>query len=61
MANGSALTENRKKFKGDIKMYLSEEEVSAIFSFIRNHERDEIPDDVWELSNKIYEWMYENY
>ena len=42
-------------------MYLSEEEVSAIFSFIRNHERDEIPDDVWELSNKIYEWMYENY
>lgn len=42
-------------------MYFSEDEVYAIFAFIRNHERDEIPDDVWELSNRIYNWMYENY
>lgn len=41
-------------------MWFSDEEVYALFAFIRNHERDEIPDDVWEISDKIYEWMYEN-
>lgn len=41
-------------------MKFSDEEVYALYAFIRNHERDEIPDDVWEISDKIYEWMYEN-
>lgn len=42
-------------------MKFSDEELSTIFAFIRNHEREDIPDDVWEISNRIYEWMYENY
>lgn len=46
--------------KGDIRMKLSDEELYAIFAFIRNHEREDIPDDVFEISNRIYEWMYEN-
>lgn len=41
-------------------MEFSEDEVYAIFSFIRNHEKEDIPEDVWELSERIYEWMYEN-
>lgn len=41
-------------------MKLSDEELYAIFAFIRNHEREDIPDDVFEISNRIYEWMYEN-
>lgn len=27
---------------------LTEEQISGIISFILNHEREEIPDDVWE-------------
>lgn len=41
-------------------MELTDEELYAVFAFIRNHEREEIPDDIWEISAKIYEWMVEN-
>lgn len=28
---------------------LSEEDAETIISFIKNHEREEIPDDVWDV------------
>lgn len=45
---------------GTTQMEFSEDEVYTIFSFIRNHEKEDVPEDVWELSERIYEWMYEN-
>ena len=45
---------------GEVEMDFSEEEVYAIFAFIRNHEKEDIPEDVWDISERIYEWMYEN-
>jgi len=42
-------------------MHFTDEEIYTLFSFIRNHEREDIPDDVWDISDKIYEWMYENF
>ena len=32
---------------------LTEEESDAIVCFIKNHERDEIPDDVWDVCMKL--------
>lgn len=32
---------------------LTEEEADAIVCFIKNHERDEIPDDVWDVCMKL--------
>ena len=34
---------------------ITEDEAFAIIAFIKNHERDEIPDDVWELCMKLYD------
>lgn len=45
---------------GEVGMRLTEEEVYAIFAFIRNHEKEDIPEDIWDISERIYEWMYEN-
>ena len=28
--------------------------------FIRNHEKEDIPEDIWDISERIYEWMYDN-
>ena len=41
-------------------MVFSEEEVYAIFAFIRNHEKEDIPEDMCDISERIYDWMYEN-
>ena len=41
-------------------MNFTEEEAYAIFAFIRNHEKEDIPEDIWDISERIYEWMYEN-
>lgn len=51
--------ETRSRGKGKT-MRLTEEELFSIFAFIRNHEKDDIPEDIWELSERIYEWIYEN-
>lgn len=36
-------------------MVLSEEEVWSLIAFIKMHEREEIPDDVWDLCMRMYE------
>lgn len=34
---------------------LSIEEAETIIAFIKMHERDEIPDDVWDVCMKLYD------
>lgn len=34
---------------------ISEEEALTILAFVKNHEREEIPDDVWELCMRLYD------
>lgn len=41
-------------------MYLTEDEVYTLIAFIKNHERAEIPDDVWELCMKMYDALDED-
>lgn len=36
-------------------MYLSIEEIETLIAFIKSHERDEIPDGVWDLYTKMYD------
>ena len=36
---------------------LDEEEICTIIAFIKNHEREEIPDDVWDLCMRLYDAM----
>jgi hypothetical protein len=36
-------------------MYLSDEEIETLIAFIKTHERNEIPEDVWELCMKMYD------
>ena len=52
--------DRRAEKGGEVGMNFTEEEVYAIFAFIRNHEIEDIPEDVWDISERIYEWMYEN-
>ena len=41
-------------------MEMTFEEMESLVAFIKSHEREEIPDDVWELCLKIQE-EYEIY
>lgn len=34
---------------------LSIEEAETLIAFIKMHERDEIPDDVWDVCMKLYD------
>lgn len=34
---------------------LSIDEAETIIAFIKNHERDEIPDDVWDVCMKLFD------
>lgn len=36
---------------------LSEEEIYAVIAFIKMHEREDIPDDVWDLCMNLYDAM----
>lgn len=36
-------------------MRLTEEEVYSLIAFIKQHEREEIPDDVWDLCMRMYD------
>lgn len=38
-------------------MYLAEDEIYTLIAFIKNHERDEIPDEVWDLCMKMMDIM----
>lgn len=33
------------------------EEIELLIAFIKNNERKDIPDDVWELCMKMIEWI----
>lgn len=58
---GKQFCGQKNKWKGgEVGMNFTEEEVYAIFAFIRNHEKEDIPEDIWNISERIYEWMYEN-
>lgn len=41
-------------------MYLTDEELMILLTFIKNHEREEIPDEVWDLYIKIYDKLDED-
>jgi len=36
-----------------IPITITEEEAESIIAFIKNHEREEIPDDVWDVCMKL--------
>ena len=36
---------------------ITEEEAESIIAFIKMHEREEIPDDVWDVCMKLYDEM----
>ena len=36
---------------------LSIEQAESLIAFIKNHEREEIPDDVWELCMILYDFV----
>ena len=37
---------------------LNDEDCETIIAFIKMHERDEIPDDVWEICMRLYDAVY---
>ena len=43
----------------DKNIILTEEEADSLICFIKNHEREDIPDDVWDLCMKLWENLYE--
>lgn len=40
-------------------MRLTEEEIYTLISFIKMHEREDIPEDVWDLCMKMYDALEE--
>ena len=38
---------------------ITEEEAETIIAFVKSHEREEIPDDMWDLHLKLWEALYE--
>ena len=40
------------------KIQLSYDEADDIICFIRNHEREDIPDAVWDVCMRMYEELY---
>lgn len=41
------------------RIRLTYEEISALIAFIKMHEREEIPDDVWDLCMRLYDELEE--
>ncbi len=41
-------------------MRLTNSEIWTLISFIKNHERNDIPDDVWDLCMRMYD-EYDEY
>ena len=42
---------------GDI-IFFSVEEAESLMAFIKNHEREDIPDDVWDLCIRLQEEVW---
>ncbi len=40
-------------------MPLNIEDIEALIAFIKGHEREEIPDDVWDVCMRMYEYLDE--
>lgn len=40
-----------------ISYELGIDEVETLLAFIKMHEREEIPDDVWEIAGEMYDWL----
>lgn len=38
---------------------MSMDEIEALIAFIKGHEREEIPDDVWNVCMRMYEYLDE--
>ena len=43
----------------DKQIVLTEEEADDLICFIKNHERDDIPDNVWDVCMRMWEELYE--
>lgn len=39
----------------NVRLKLSVEQVEALIAFIKMHERDEIPDEVWDVCMYLYD------
>ena len=44
--------------KGKTMIKLDDEDCETLIAFIKNHEREEIPDDVWELCMRLWDSVY---
>ena len=38
---------------------ITSEEAETIIAFVKSHEREDIPDDMWDLHLKLWEALYE--
>lgn len=43
------------------KYEMTIDELESVVAFIKSHEREEIPDELWELTMKWCEWLEEQY
>lgn len=43
----------KQQMEGMVTKVLNEEEANAVIAFVKNHEREEIPDDVWDVCEKL--------
>lgn len=43
----------------NVRVELSVSEVEALIAFIKMHEREEIPDEVWDTCMKLYDVLEE--
>ena len=52
------MTISAQREKGKTMIRLNDEDCETIIAFIKMHERDEIPDDVWEICMRLYDAVY---
>lgn len=43
----------------DDRIIITGEEAETIIAFVKSHEREDIPDDMWDLHLKLWEALYE--
>lgn len=37
---------------------IDEDQAKALVAFIKSHEREDIPDEVWEVCMNLWDWLY---
>lgn len=42
-----------------VGIIITVEEAETIIAFVKSHEREDIPDDMWDLHLKLWEALYE--